>query len=173
MPGVMLCGERNRVVSALHGLAAAHPPQVIFIDSANCFDPHLLFRRFGAEAYELLERIRISRPFTASQLVSALHQARPLMGEKTLLIVSSLDVLLVDLPAVEQRRALADIEGLLSHLPGRIVVGRFGRLINSRLFPGVVIDGQDSAAAAQHRAAAARRAPQVPACPPQGRPGAF
>jgi len=106
---------------------------LLVVDGANAFDPYLvghLARRLHRSPRWLLERIRVSRVFTAYQLEALLEERLPLIaaaggpntatgGPSALLLSGPLDVLLDEnLPRGEAvrvfRRVLAALDRLLA-----------------------------------------------------------
>ncbi|MBU0979749.1 MAG: hypothetical protein KJ709_03010, partial [Nanoarchaeota archaeon] len=169
-------------VLALHRIAVAQEPPVLFIDSGNCFDPHLIYSFCKDDAYEALERILVTRPFTEFQLLAALKQTASLIESHDrkgiTIIISSLDSLFKDTGKRDTKKLLAEIEQLLQHLMKkfgvRCIIGRYRPTLNTDMhLTRVMIDGQDSIAAAQHSAAEDRRAQEVPQGIAHGRPASL
>lgn len=94
--------------------------RALFLDAANCFNPHRLAemaRRLGREPEELLARVRLSRAFTCFQLaelVDRVPAAARRYGARCLFLTGVPDIFDdEELPADEARRVFARaLEGM-------------------------------------------------------------
>jgi hypothetical protein len=130
---------------ALHGSNASHasfvlcvrselPPEkgglgspVVFVDCGNTFNPYLIVevaRSYGVDPRVALEKIYVSRAFTAYQLTALiLEKLEPFLNQKEvkLVVVSSIASLFLDdsLPRVEAKGLFLKVCAKLSELASK------------------------------------------------------
>ena len=93
----LLRGNKETIYTLLMSAAGKlqKHSKVLFIDSANRFNPHLLRTLFTENIVELLQNILVARPFTAYQLKEVILSLKTTIKttQAKALIISSIDKL--------------------------------------------------------------------------------